>query len=221
MMSKVCAILAQMGVRSSGEKRHLLSQALLFAHQGSRVKVRGQSSNCCRMKVVPSRQEHLNALKGEEFDVLVIGGGAVGCGCAVDAACRGLKTALIEADDFASGSSSRSSKLIDGSGSYLGTALREKDVEQLYIMLQMMSERVTMLKNAPHLNRIQPMVIPIYNVLSMPCTWLGLKLRISVARTFSPGRPPCTSFRCSKQRACAAAWSTTMARWTMPGCALL
>ncbi|KAI8042756.1 probable glycerol-3-phosphate dehydrogenase, mitochondrial isoform X1 [Drosophila gunungcola] len=176
MMSKVCAILAQMGVRSSGEKRHLLSQALLFAHQGSRVKVRGQSSNCCRMKVVPSRQEHLNALKGEEFDVLVIGGGAVGCGCAVDAACRGLKTALIEADDFASGSSSRSSKLIDGSGSYLGTALREKDVEQLYIMLQMMSERVTMLKNAPHLNRIQPMVIPIYNVLSMPCTWLGLKV---------------------------------------------
>nr|NP_001246023.1 glycerophosphate oxidase 3, isoform E [Drosophila melanogaster]AFH03697.1 glycerophosphate oxidase 3, isoform E [Drosophila melanogaster] len=148
------------------------------------------------MKVVPSRAEHVNALKAEEFDVLIIGGGAVGCGCAVDAACRGLKTALIEAEDFASGSSSRTSKLIDGSGSYLGTALREKDVEQLYIMLQMMSERVTMLKNAPHLNRIQPMIIPIYSFLQMPCTWLGLKHPISADRTSSPGRPPCMSFRC-------------------------
>ncbi|XP_016989639.1 probable glycerol-3-phosphate dehydrogenase, mitochondrial [Drosophila rhopaloa] len=173
MMSKLCAILAQTAHRSS-ERRHLLNQALFFAHQASGVKVRG--NHCCAMKVVPSRQEHLNALKGEEFDVLVIGGGAIGCGCAVDAACRGLKTALIEADDFASGSSSRSSKLIDGSGSYLGTALREKDIEQLYIMLQMMSERVTMLKIAPHLNRIQPMIIPVYSMLGMPFTWLGLKV---------------------------------------------
>ncbi|KAH8238982.1 hypothetical protein KR038_011402, partial [Drosophila bunnanda] len=128
------------------------------------------------MKIVPSRQDHLNALKGEEFDVLVIGGGAAGCGCAVDAACRGLKTALVEADDFGSGASSRSSKLVDGSGSYLGTALRDKDFEQLYIMLQMMSERATMLKIAPHLNRVQPMVIPMYSVLGMPFTWLALKV---------------------------------------------
>ncbi|XP_017015405.2 glycerol-3-phosphate dehydrogenase, mitochondrial [Drosophila takahashii] len=170
MMSKLCAILAPRAVVPRA-KRHLLNQAISMA----RVKVRG--NHCCGgMKVVPSREEHLNALKAEEFDVLIIGGGAVGCGCAVDAACRGLKTALIEADDFASGASSRSSKLIDGSGSYLGTALREKDIEQLYIMLQMMSERVTMLRNAPHLNRIQPMIIPIYSVLQMPCTWLGLKV---------------------------------------------
>ncbi|XP_016962001.1 glycerol-3-phosphate dehydrogenase, mitochondrial [Drosophila biarmipes] len=174
MMSKLGAILARRTACSS-DKRRILGHGLWFAQQLSRVRVRG--GHCCGgMKVVPSREEHLNALKGEEFDVLVIGGGAVGCGCAVDAACRGLKTALIEADDFASGSSSRSSKLIDGSGSYLGTALREKDIEQLYIMLQMMSERVTMLKNAPHLNRIQPMIIPIYSVLQMPCTWLGLKV---------------------------------------------
>ena len=48
----------------------------------------------------------------EEFDVLVIGGGATGAGCAVDASSRGLKTALVELDDFASGTSSRSTKLI-------------------------------------------------------------------------------------------------------------
>ncbi|KAH8251172.1 hypothetical protein KR032_000918, partial [Drosophila birchii] len=128
------------------------------------------------IKAVPSRQDQLDALKGEEFDILVIGGGAAGCGCAVDSACRGLKTALVEADDFGSGASSRSSKLVDGSGSYLGTALRDKDFEQLYIMLQMMNERKTMLKIAPHLNRVQPMVIPIYSVLGMPCTWLALKV---------------------------------------------
>ncbi|XP_017068071.2 probable glycerol-3-phosphate dehydrogenase, mitochondrial [Drosophila eugracilis] len=173
MMSKLYAILAQRSVRSS-QKCHLLSQALWFGQHRNSVKIR--EKHCCEIKVVPSREEHLNALKGEEFDVLVIGGGAVGCGCAVDSACRGLKTALIEAEDFASGSSSRSSKLIDGSGSYLGTALRQKDIEQLYIMLQMMSERVTMLKNAPHLNRIQPMIMPVYSALQMPLTWLGLKV---------------------------------------------
>ncbi|EDW88340.2 glycerol-3-phosphate dehydrogenase, mitochondrial isoform X1 [Drosophila yakuba] len=172
-MSRLGVILAQSAVHLR-EHRYLLNQAFLFTYQRSGVKVR--RNHCCGMKVVPSRAEHLSALKGEEFDVLVIGGGAVGCGCAVDAACRGLKTALIEAEDFASGSSSRTSKLIDGSGSYLGTALREKDVEQLYIMLQMMSERVTMLKNAPHLNRIQPMIMPIYSFFQMPCTWLGLKV---------------------------------------------
>ncbi|XP_017047914.2 glycerol-3-phosphate dehydrogenase, mitochondrial [Drosophila ficusphila] len=168
MLSKWSAILAQ-----RPEKRYLLRQALLFAQQGNRVKLH----HCCgEKKTVPSRSEHITAMKTDKYDVLVIGGGAVGCGVAVDAACRGLKTALIEADDFASGSSSRTTKLIDGSGSYLGTALREKDIEQLYIMLQMMSERVTMLKNAPHLNRIQPMIIPVYSVLGMPCTWLKLKM---------------------------------------------
>ncbi|KAH8410097.1 hypothetical protein KR009_005868, partial [Drosophila setifemur] len=134
-------------------------------------------------KVVPSRDEHISALKGEEFDVLIIGGGAVGCGCAVDSACRGLKTALVEADDFASGASSRTTKLIDGSVSYLATALRDKDLQQLYIMGQMMSERRTMLKIAPHLNRVQPMVIPVYSALRMPFTWLALKIYDFISAT--------------------------------------
>ncbi|KAH8279673.1 hypothetical protein KR054_000706, partial [Drosophila jambulina] len=145
------------------------------------------------LKAVPSRQEHLNALKGEEFDILVVGGGAAGCGCAVDAACRGLKTALIEAEDFGSGASSRSSKLVDGSASYLGTALRDKDFEQLYIMLQMMSERATMLKIAPHLNRVQPMVIPMYSVLGMPFTWLALKVYDFISATSNVRGSHCIS----------------------------
>ncbi|XP_017037349.1 probable glycerol-3-phosphate dehydrogenase, mitochondrial [Drosophila kikkawai] len=156
--------------------RQLLAQSLCHLAQLGKEQTNVRGNHNLPLKIVPSRQDQLNALKGEEFDVLVIGGGAVGCGCAVDSACRGLKTALVEADDFGSGASSRSSKLVDGSGSYLGTALRDKDFEQLYIMLRMMSERATMLKIAPHLNRVQPMVIPMYSVLGMPFTWLALKV---------------------------------------------
>lgn len=178
MLLKLCSGWAHSSIRPS-ERLHLLRQGLAYLVRSHQGLTNVRKNHCCGpMKVVPSREDHLTALKGEEFDVLVIGGGAVGCGCAVDAACRGLKTALVEADDFASGASSRSTKLIDGSGSYLGTALRDKDLEQLYIMVQMMSERATMLKIAPHLNRVQPMVIPIYSVLSMPCTWLSLKVRL-------------------------------------------
>ncbi|SPP82318.1 glycerol-3-phosphate dehydrogenase, mitochondrial [Drosophila guanche] len=134
-----------------------------------------KSRQACTQKKTPTRQEHLCAMKREEYDVLVIGGGSVGCGCALDAASRGLKTALIDADDFASGASSKSSKLIDGSGSYINDAMRDKNFEQLHIMKQVLSERATMLKIAPHLNRVQPMLMPIYSVLRLPFYWLGFK----------------------------------------------
>ena len=59
-------------------------------------------------------------LGSEQFDIVVIGGGVVGSGCALDAATRGLKVALVEARDFASGTSSRSSKMFHGGLRYLG-----------------------------------------------------------------------------------------------------
>jgi glycerol-3-phosphate dehydrogenase len=74
---------------------------------------------------IPSRQEQLSALTaGGKFDVLVIGGGASGAGCALDAASRGLKVGLVERDDFASGTSSRSTKLVHGGVRYLEKAFR-------------------------------------------------------------------------------------------------
>lgn len=75
---------------------------------------------------IPSRQEQLSALKNNttKFDVLIIGGGATGAGCALDAASRGLKVALVERDDFACGTSSRSTKLVHGGVRYLEKALR-------------------------------------------------------------------------------------------------
>lgn len=75
---------------------------------------------------IPSRAEQLAALKNpsQRFDVLIIGGGASGAGCALDAASRGLKVALVERDDFACGTSSRSTKLVHGGVRYLEKAFR-------------------------------------------------------------------------------------------------
>lgn len=68
--------------------------------------------------------------KGEEYDLLVIGGGATGTGVALDAATRGLKVALVERDDFASGTSSKSTKLVHGGVRYLEKAVWELDYNQ-------------------------------------------------------------------------------------------
>lgn len=77
-----------------------------------------------RKRTLPSRAAQVKSLQsGEEFDVLIIGGGATGAGCALDAVTRGLKTALVEADDFASGTSSKSTKLIHGGVRYLQKAI--------------------------------------------------------------------------------------------------
>ena len=75
---------------------------------------------------IPLRREQLAALKNpaNKFDVLIIGGGASGAGCALDAASRGLKVALVERDDFACGTSSRSTKLVHGGVRYLEKAFR-------------------------------------------------------------------------------------------------
>ena len=66
-----------------------------------------------------NRDANIERLKSEQFDVLVIGGGITGVGVALDAASRGLRTALVEKDDFSSGTSSKSSKLIHGGLRYL------------------------------------------------------------------------------------------------------
>lgn len=91
---------------------------------------------------------------GAPFDVLVIGGGITGVGVALDAATRGLRTALVERDDFASGTSSKSSKMVHGGLRYL----QNGDVRLVYEALR---ERRRLMKNAPHLVEILPFMIPI------------------------------------------------------------
>src|SRR6478736_1784154 len=96
----------------------------------------------------------LARLEHEEFDVVVVGGGITGCGVALDAASRGLRTALVERDDFASGTSSKSSKLVHGGLRYL----QQKEIRLVYDALH---ERQRALRNAPHLVRVLPFLIPV------------------------------------------------------------
>jgi len=100
------------------------------------------------------RPEALRRLTDEPFDVLVVGGGITGAGCALDAASRGLRTALVERQDFASGTSSKSSKLVHGGIRYL----QQREFGLVY---EGLAERQLALRNAPHLVRVLPFLIPI------------------------------------------------------------
>jgi glycerol-3-phosphate dehydrogenase len=103
-----------------------------------------------------TRQINLRRLEHEEFDLAVIGGGITGAGIARDAAMRGMKVALIEKGDFASGTSSKSSKMIHGGLRYL---------KQLNVRLvkESLSEREKLLYLAPHLVHSVPYLIPMYS----------------------------------------------------------
>ncbi|XP_008936216.1 PREDICTED: glycerol-3-phosphate dehydrogenase, mitochondrial-like, partial [Merops nubicus] len=130
----------------------------------------------------PSREEQIVALQsGGEFDVLVIGGGATGCGCALDAVTRGLKTALLERDDFSSGTSSRSTKLIHGGVRYLQKAIMNLDLEQYKIVKESLLERANLLEIAPHLSAPLPIMLPVYKWWQLPYYWFGIKLYDIVA----------------------------------------
>ena len=85
-----------------------------------------------------------------------------GTGCALDAATRGLKTALVEADDFSSGTSSRSTKLIHGGVRYLQKAIMGFDYEQYCMVKEALHERGNLLDIAPHLSFPLPIMLPVY-----------------------------------------------------------
>jgi glycerol-3-phosphate dehydrogenase len=101
------------------------------------------------------RRHNLEALAREQFDVLIVGGGIVGCGAVLDASSRGLRAALVERDDIAVGTSSRSSRLIHGGLRYL---------EQFRVPLvrEALAERSRLLRLAPHLVRLEPLLFPLY-----------------------------------------------------------
>jgi glycerol-3-phosphate dehydrogenase len=103
------------------------------------------------------RQAAVAALADERFDVLIVGGGIVGAGALLDATSRGLKAALIEQRDIASGTSGRSSRLIHGGLRYL---------EQLHfgLVYEALRERARLLRLAPHLVRLEPFLFPIYGI---------------------------------------------------------
>jgi glycerol-3-phosphate dehydrogenase len=116
-----------------------------------------------------SREEYLQSIQSTEFDCLIIGGGATGSGAAHDAAMRGLKVALLEKNDFSSGTSSRSTKLIHGGVRYLSQF-------HFGLIREALSERRHLLTNAPHLVKPLKFVLPCYKLYEKPYYSIGLTL---------------------------------------------
>ena len=129
--------------------------AALYINLPGRSKRNGSTANGSRTRPtapLPTRAAQLASLRSEHFDVLVIGGGATGSGCTLDSATRGLKTAMVELDDFSSGTSSRSTKLIHGGVRYLQKAIMGLDYEQYKMVKEALHERANLLDIAPHLS---------------------------------------------------------------------
>ncbi|OIV43710.1 glycerol-3-phosphate dehydrogenase/oxidase [Flavobacterium johnsoniae] len=125
--------------------------------------------------------EQLLKLKNtEKWDVIIIGGGASGLGTAVDAASRGYKTILLEAVDFAKGTSSRSTKLVHGGVRYL-------EQGNIHLVREALKERGLMAKNAGHLVKNQSFVIPNYNWWGGSFYTIGLKIYDLLAGRLSLG----------------------------------
>ncbi|KAH8677285.1 glycerol-3-phosphate dehydrogenase [Xylariales sp. PMI_506] len=133
-----------------------------------------------RFPKVKSREEQLADLRksadeNEEYDVLVIGGGATGAGVALDAVTRGLKVAIVERDDFSSGTSSKSTKLVHGGVRYLEKAVWNLDYSQYELVKEALKERKYFLQTAPHLSMWLPIMLPLDKWWKAPYYWAGTK----------------------------------------------
>lgn len=117
------------------------------------------------------RGDALQGMEQEVFDVLVIGGGITGAGIALDAQTRGMRTALIEMQDFAAGTSSRSTKLVHGGLRYL----KQFEVK---MVAEVGKERAIVYENGPHVTTPERMLLPIYEggTFGLFSTSIGLKL---------------------------------------------
>lgn len=122
-----------------------------------------------------SQETHAAPKNEEVYDLLVIGGGATGAGVALDAATRGLKVALVERDDFASGTSSKSTKLVHGGVRYLEKAVWELDYNQYKLVREALRERKYFLDTAPHLSSWLPIMLPLDKWWKAPYYWAGTK----------------------------------------------
>ncbi|WP_024654020.1 glycerol-3-phosphate dehydrogenase/oxidase [Borrelia persica] len=117
--------------------------------------------------MVKNKKKALRDIDNQDFDLIVIGGGATGLGIAVDSITRKYKTLLIEKCDYAKGTSSRSTKLIHGGVRYLAQL-------NLPLVKEALREQALLETNAPHLINKRAFVTPIYNILSIPYYYFGL-----------------------------------------------
>jgi glycerol-3-phosphate dehydrogenase len=123
-----------------------------------------------------NRLKYFSQIEEETFDVCIIGGGATGVGCALDAAMRGFKTILIEKNDFAAGTSSKSTKLFHGGVRYLEQAVKKLDIEQFRMVYKALQERKNLIHNAPHIAHPLALLTPCSNWFEGAYYAIGLKI---------------------------------------------
>lgn len=123
-----------------------------------------------------SRNEELKNIAGKPFDLCIIGGGATGAACALDAQLRGIRTVLLEAGDFAGATSSTATKIIHGGVRYLEEAIKDVDPQEYHVLVRALHERVRMLENAPHLTRKLEFLVPSYHWIDVAYLDIGLKI---------------------------------------------
>eukprot|EP01029_Cantina_marsupialis_P006972 TRINITY_DN17687_c0_g1_i1.p1 TRINITY_DN17687_c0_g1~~TRINITY_DN17687_c0_g1_i1.p1 ORF type:complete len:516 (+),score=98.53 TRINITY_DN17687_c0_g1_i1:190-1737(+) len=117
----------------------------------------------------------------QKWDVIIVGGGASGLGAAIESVTRGYKTLLLEQDDFAKGTSSRSTKLVHGGVRYLAQG-------NISLVLEALRERGLLKQNAPHLVKDQSFIIPNYTWWGTPYYTLGLTMYDLMAGKLGYGR---------------------------------
>ncbi|SFQ27466.1 glycerol 3-phosphate oxidase [Desemzia incerta] len=122
---------------------------------------------------IKRRQQDIKALKEETLDVLIIGGGITGAGTALQAAASSLKTGLVEMQDFAEGTSSRSTKLVHGGLRYL----KNFDVE---VVADTVQERAVVQGIAPHIPKADPMILPVYDEPGSTFSMFSLKVAMDL-----------------------------------------
>jgi glycerol-3-phosphate dehydrogenase len=124
----------------------------------------------------------LRARKRQDpWDIVIIGGGAVGAGVAVDASSRGLHVLLVEREDFGKGTSSRSTKLVHGGVRYL-------EQGNVSLVMEALKERGLLLQNAPHLVHDLPFVVPNYSWWEAPFYGIGMKVYDLLAGKYNFGK---------------------------------
>ncbi len=141
-------------------------------------------------EAVGRRRALLERLERETFDLLVLGGGSVGAGIALEAAARGLAVALVERADFASGASGRSTKLLHGGVRYLERAVTHLDLGEYRLVREALAERAALFRQAPHLCRPVAILTPVSSAweLRYYAAGLGLYDRLAGAQSLGATR---------------------------------
>jgi glycerol-3-phosphate dehydrogenase len=123
-----------------------------------------------------NRNQFLEKATTIHFETCIIGGGATGAGCVLDAQNRGLQSILIEQEDFSAGTSSKSTKLIHGGVRYLEQAVKKLSIGQFKMVRKALKERKTLLSIASHITRPLQLITPCRNWVAGMYYFIGLKL---------------------------------------------